>query len=743
MGSLSIIRPVVGNPDYIGDTQEIRWRTSLDAGERIQYQEFIMTELTTDHQPMEERAQHPFGPVEDDEYSVPWSPLHLGLTHRKDPWRLRVRAQIRPIEGEAYWVEDTEEPLWIGLTNVSEVAPAEDYVLWDPDGGQSPVITWRLGHEGRVDWPVPGGPLQARIRIYNLAGNRVRSLFKQTYHGTEFQPRAPGMYEDPWDGSGDPLPGAPPVPPGPQQPKGIYPFDIYAEHPGDAEAHWSTSRYLTISDVRACMAQYQGGQAEGRIEVSFLLTDTGGRVATRAVAEVYNQNLARVAGPVEAADIRMSPQRTSILVPLDLSVAGPRTVVVSGDDGHADHDKWHFALPALARGITDDWLSLRDAVKRAAVGQTFQHTLLTPEGRQAAGVSDPPLFPHTRSVGGDLTFLSDCPESLGAGTDNAILAADTSGLLPGVRYRFYVHHRNDSGEARRFGLMASNGGEADATVLVGPVSAASSISAAPYVAGQAAVIGYLNHYGPQDPEDLDERAPDAPTTVVVAPGQVIELWDFGAVQPADENNRSVISAVGELSREREGVAVYAVVGEPPPDAYWDDTHTLECATATHQRGTSEGRLVTRIGSAAIARPEEAPAHVQLVNSADQGWDAIDYTLWSEAVGGTNRGNWGRMHYVRFTLSNATGLPLNVAFVAHPPGPTFPVQTAVRDVGAARTLPVPQERFVNTPDRGTVLAKHTIGPGANLTKRFRYTSAGGSGAVMNIWVVPYCGAVGPT
>lgn len=31
-----------------------------------------------------------------------------------------------------------------------------------------------------------------------------------------------------------------------------------------------------------------------------------------------------------------------------------------------------------------------------------------------------------------------------------------------------------------------------------------------------------------------------------------------------------------------------------------------------------------------------------------------------------------------------------------------------------------------PDTGTILAKHTIGAGDSLTKRFRYTSAGGVG-----------------
>jgi len=78
----------------------------------------------------------------------------------------------------------------------------------------------------------------------------------------------------------------------------------------------------------------------------------------------------------------------------------------------------------------------------------------------------------------------------------------------------------------------------------------------------------------------------------------------------------------------------------------------------------------------------------------------------------------------------------------PAGPTFPVQTAVRDVGAEATRLVPASGLVNTPNTGTVLAKHTIAPNGTLTKRFRYTNGGGGGAVLNIWIVPYCGVLGP-
>jgi hypothetical protein len=135
---------------------------------------------------------------------IPWSPPGTGFTHRPQQHRITVEVQFRknyPPPPSASIASDSVL-VWVITTIVRDVTP--EYLLWNPDGGQPLQITWTLEHAA----PISSPPLRKRVRIFDLSGQRVRSLYydPQVDPDNEFTDTAPGSQVEIWDGKGDPDP---------------------------------------------------------------------------------------------------------------------------------------------------------------------------------------------------------------------------------------------------------------------------------------------------------------------------------------------------------------------------------------------------------------------------------------------------------------------------------------------------------------------------------------------------------
>lgn len=264
-------------------------------------------------------------------------------------------------------------------------------------------------------------PLRQRVRIFDLSGQRVRSLYynPQVDPDNELTDTAPGSQVEVWDGRGDPDPIT-----GEQQvmPRGVYSFEIFAEHLFDSESHQNTAQYLTVDDVRLCLTGSTGAQTN--MEVSCLLSESGApeqRPPSRTRALLFNWDLTRL-DEKAISNPPLSPTRAAVTTLVaDLSDERPYFVAVLAEDGRRDEDRMHRYRPAIMKGLKDDWLSLRNHCFRTAPRAAFQNNLLnmmpeepptqggTQGGRRAAGLPSPIVFSDKTNQGG-VGLLSDCPE---------------------------------------------------------------------------------------------------------------------------------------------------------------------------------------------------------------------------------------------------------------------------------------------------------------------------------------------
>ncbi|MCS6859069.1 MAG: hypothetical protein NZT92_01965 [Abditibacteriales bacterium] len=302
---------------------------------------------------------------------IPWSPPGTGFTHRPQQHRLTVEVQFRKhypppstsIASDSVLVSVITTILW-------DVTP--EYLLWNPDVGQPLQITWTLEHAA----PISSPPLRKRVHIFDLSGQRVRSLYynPQVDPGNEFTDTAPGSKVEVWDGKGDPDPVT-----GEQQvmPRGFYSFEIFTEHLFDSESHKNTEQHLTLDDVRLRLTGSTGAQTN--LEVSCLLSKPGAappRQPSKMRALLFNWDLIKL-DEKSISNPPLSPTR-AVVTTLVASLSDPRPyfVAVIAEDGRRDEDRIHRYRPAIMRGYRDDWLSLRDVCRRHTKGDTFALTLL-------------------------------------------------------------------------------------------------------------------------------------------------------------------------------------------------------------------------------------------------------------------------------------------------------------------------------------------------------------------------------
>lgn len=225
----------------------------------------------------------------------------------------------------------------------------------------------------------------------------------------------------------------------------------------------------------------------------------------------------------------------------------------------------------------------------------------------------------------------------------------------------------------------------------------------------------------------------------------------------------LLTGIGEVVPLGNGLRLFFAVGRPD-DLYFrpdgNNARTRACPyepNMPHQRGTFPERLQTRLpNDFQVQSSIQIPWVTQLVDTDDRGWDGTrfngqpgtDFLLWNSSEAGSNVANWARMFYVRVTVVNQLNQRVAVAFVGNPLARTA-TRTVIRDVGQVPPgtvdIPPASEGSATTPRSGTVIWKHQLQPagqtGDRVTKRFRYTPTAGGGAILNLWIVPWCGTTG--
>ena len=206
----------------------------------------------------------------------------------------------------------------------------------------------------------------------------------------------------------------------------------------------------------------------------------------------------------------------------------------------------------------------------------------------------------------------------------------------------------------------------------------------------------------------------------------------------------------DFTVEGPDVRIYTVIGEPPGTAYVTDNRTIT-KQDQHGRGTFPLKTVTRFVPTdfAIDTGTETPGVFWLVARGegpappDTEWVGEDRSL-SGTLPGQNAGNYGRLHLIQAPFSSSAPANRHVAIVANPRTPGSSFFGFVRDVGGGDNIRVPAAGSVPTGDNdsGTVIWKGSITNAGTVLKRLCYTTTGASAGKLNIWVVPYAGALGP-
>lgn len=401
--------------------------------------------------------------------------------------------------------------------------------------------------------------------------------------------------------------------------------------------------------------------------------------------------------------------------------------------------------------MPDAWKSLRNSVKATTAGNTFSNSQLTAS-------SPVPTYVGTRTVGGDIVYFSDTPETINSSTlltngntaasvsYNCILFTDTDGMGVNLRHRLMFHHANAIGANHTLSVKAINLGLDAARLKFGPTFGGNPMetTAAGLDASNAflAVTDALDCQIPNDDIACLDSHPDVTATETAIPvfdGTLATVVNLKSV--TFENNKTN-SCQCEMMALDPGIHIYVVINEPPASCYQDDTQT--CARNLHARGTFDDRVCSRIVSSyTINTGEETPGVIRMVTTAveetpnDTNWPGSDKTRWSGAVADNNVA-YSRLFYGRVTATNTSGSTKNYAIVASPRTPSSAFFSYVRDVGANVTRRVPTTGSVATGDttKGTVVWKGTVAAGATVSKRIRYFPTASSSTKLSLWIIPY-------
>jgi hypothetical protein len=401
--------------------------------------------------------------------------------------------------------------------------------------------------------------------------------------------------------------------------------------------------------------------------------------------------------------------------------------------------------------VADAWKSLRSSVKAAAAGVTFSNSQLTAS-------SPVPSYIGTRSVGGDIVYFSDTPETVNASTllangntaasvgYNCILFTDTQEMSVNLRHRLMFHHANSIGANQVLSVKAINLGMTEARLKFGPTFGGEPLETT--AAGLDASNQFLNATDalqaqvPNDDIASLDAHPDVTATETIIPmfdGTSATIINLKSVT---FQNLKTNSCQCEMMALDPGVHIYVVLNEPPASCYQDDTQT--CARNLHARGTFDDRVCSRIEQNYVINSGlETPGVFRMVTTAaeelpnDTNWAGQDRTLWSGAVADNNVA-YSRLFYSRVTVSNTSGSTKSFAIVATPRTPSSACFTYIRDVGGNVTRRVPTTGSVATGDttKGTVIWKGTVAGGATLSKRMRYFPTASSSTKLSLWVIPY-------